>query len=53
MCNLYRMRRTASEVGRLFGASMAPGLNLPPEVYPGYPGLGIRLKSSLVLEAMN
>jgi putative SOS response-associated peptidase YedK len=42
MCNLYRMRRTTSEVGRLFGASMPSGLNLPPEVYPGYPGLVIR-----------
>jgi len=39
MCNLYKMRRTAQEVGRLFNALPEPGANFAEEVYPGYPGL--------------
>lgn len=39
MCNLYKMRRSAEEVGRLFRAQPIAGANFGEEVYPGYPGL--------------
>ena len=39
MCNLYKMRRTAEEVARLFGARSGVGANFAEEVYPGYPGV--------------
>lgn len=40
MCNLYRMRKSAAEVARLFDAENATGgANFGEEVYPGYPGL--------------
>lgn len=39
MCNLYRMRGTAAEVGRLFNVQPQGGANYGEEVYPGYPGL--------------
>ena len=41
MCNLYRMRRSISEVG-LWASAMTQGApNYAEEVYPGYPGLVI------------
>ncbi|WP_225008836.1 SOS response-associated peptidase [Novosphingobium percolationis] len=38
MCNLYRMKASAQEVGHLFGAVPVEGANVGTEVYPGYPG---------------
>lgn len=42
MCNLYTARRSAAEIADLFKASGGVGLNVPDEVYPGYPGLVVR-----------
>lgn len=42
MCNLYKLRRSASEIAQIFRAKAHTGLNLPEEVYPGYPGMVIR-----------
>lgn len=42
MCNLYKMRTTSAEAANIFRAPIPAGLNLAPEVYPGYPGLVIR-----------
>lgn len=43
MCNLYRMTKGVDEVARLFEATLPPvALNVPEEVYPGYPGLVVR-----------
>lgn len=42
MCNLYQMRASAAEVAQAFAATVPHGLNVAPEVYPGYPGLVIR-----------
>ena len=40
MCNLYRLTKDMSDVGRLFGArNPLAGANLGAEVYPGYPGV--------------
>jgi putative SOS response-associated peptidase YedK len=44
MCNLYRMTKAHDEVANLFGAyltagELAPGANVPTEIYPGNPGL--------------
>lgn len=39
MCNLYKLRATVAETGRLFGVTAADGANFGEEVYPGYPGL--------------
>lgn len=42
MCNLYTARRTAAEIADLFKAKGGAGINVPDEVYPGYPGLVVR-----------
>lgn len=39
MCNLYRVRKSADEVARLFGAAVGKVGNAGGEIYPGYPGL--------------
>lgn len=39
MCNLYRMRKSADEVARLFGATVANIGNAGGDIYPGNPGL--------------
>lgn len=40
MCNLYRLTKDMSEVGRLFGSrNPLDGANFGAEVYPGYPGV--------------
>ncbi len=40
MCNLYRIKSSASEIAGLFGAINATaGANWGEQVYPGYPGL--------------
>lgn len=38
MCNLYRLRKTAAEVARLFDVALVPGGNAGDHVYPGQPG---------------
>jgi putative SOS response-associated peptidase YedK len=42
MCNLYTAKKSAAEIAATFGAQAPLGLNLPEEVYPGYPGLVLR-----------
>lgn len=39
MCNLYRMRKSVSEIALTFGVKPTFGANFGEEVYPGYPGL--------------
>lgn len=39
MCNLYRMSKSAAEIGSLFDVRVGEGANFGAEVYPGYPGL--------------
>lgn len=39
MCNLYRMRKGADEIAKIFGVEADRGANFVDEVYPGYPGL--------------
>lgn len=41
MCNLYRMSKSAAEIGSLFEVQAVGGANFGAEVYPGYPGLVI------------
>lgn len=41
MCNLYRMTKSAAEIGSLFEVRVGEGANFGAEVYPGYPGLVI------------
>ncbi|MEL0209319.1 MAG: SOS response-associated peptidase family protein [Novosphingobium sp.] len=41
MCNLYRMSKSAAEIGSLFEVRAAENANFGAEVYPGYPGLVI------------
>ena len=39
MCNLYKMRRPADEIARIFAAEAAGRPNVGEDVYPGTPGL--------------
>lgn len=38
MCNLYRMKKSHSEIAALFKANEGAPTNVGQEVYPGYPG---------------
>ena len=42
MCNLYRLKKSQSEVELFFNASgNLKGANINEEVFPGYPGLTV------------
>ena len=44
MCNLYRLSGSTSEIASLFDVTADSGVNVPGEVYPGYPGLVVAEK---------
>lgn len=51
MCNLYQQRRMTSEVASWFNARPTDA-NVAADIYPGYPGLVVRLDGERRLQAM-
>ena len=54
MCNLYTARKSAAEIAALFDATSLSQSNAPEEIYPGYPGLVVRIQDGArVVQSMN